>query len=223
MLVIKSCMKTMSDIAVIFDMDGVLVDNSNHHQQAFKEYFMQFGGKEFSRDMFGKSNEDILSAMFPDITAEKIKEYADGKEAYYRKIYQPHMKPLNGLIELLKTLKLNGIKTAVGSSAPTANVDFVLDGLNIRQYFDKVVDSSGVNKAKPAPDIYLKAAKLLNISPANCVVFEDAIAGIQAARNAGMKVVGVATTLNLDELNNVDAKVQDFTKVDISFIKNMLK
>ena len=131
------------------------------------------------------------------------------------------MKPLAGLINLLKELKTNGVKTAVGSSAPTVNVDFVLDGLDIRQYFDQVVDSSGVAKAKPAPDIYLKAANLLEVNPANCVVFEDAAAGIDAAQKAGMKVVGVATTLDYENLSHTDAKVYDFAAVNLGFITGL--
>ena len=128
------------------------------------------------------------------------------------------MKPLDGLIDLLKLLKSNNIKTAIGSSAPSSNVDFVIDGLNIRQYFDQIVDSEGVEKAKPAPDIYIKAAKLLKIDPSNCVVFEDAIAGIEAARSAEMKVVGVATTLNYNELTYTDSRIHDFTAVNVDFI-----
>lgn len=210
-----------SKIAVIFDMDGVLVDNSVYHQRAFKEYFAEFGGKEFTLDMFGRSNEEIIRLMFPDISDEKVKEYSEGKEAHYREIYKPYMKPLDGLVDFLKALKAAGIKTAVGSSAPTVNVDFVLDGLNIRQYFDEVVDSSGVAKAKPAPDIYLKAAKLLGVEPANCVVFEDATAGIEAARRAGMKVVGVATTLQYNELTYTDGRIYNFTEVDVKYIEKL--
>ncbi|MDR1054936.1 MAG: HAD family phosphatase [Prevotellaceae bacterium] len=208
----------IKNIAVIFDMDGVLVDNSVYHQRAFKEYFDRIGGREFTPDMFGRSNEDILKLMFPGISGEKIEEYTEGKEAYYRKIFKPHMQPLKGLLDLLKTFKANNIKMAVGSSAPTVNVDFVLDGLDIRHYFDQVVDSSGVAKAKPAPDIYLKAAKLLGVEPVNCVVFEDAIAGIEAARQAGMKVVSVATTLSFDDLACTDDQIHDFSLVDIDFI-----
>jgi beta-phosphoglucomutase family hydrolase len=208
-------------IAVIFDMDGVLVDNAVYHQRAFKEYFASMGGRDFTLDMFGKSNEDIMKLMFPGILDEKIKEYSEGKEAYYREIYKPNMKLLAGLIDFLKELKASGIKTAVGSSAPTVNVDFVVDTLDIRRYFDEFVDSSGVARAKPAPDIYLKAAKLLEVEPSKCLVFEDAIAGIEAARNAGMKVIGVATTLTYDKLDNTNGRIHDFTEINVDYIKNL--
>ncbi|MDR0610320.1 MAG: HAD family phosphatase [Planctomycetaceae bacterium] len=207
-------------IAVIFDMDGVLVDNAHFHERAFVEYFSQYG-TIFTSEMFGRSNEDLMAELFPNESKERHQEFATGKETYYRQIYEPHIKPVTGLVELLKELKKNNIPIAVGSSAPAENIDFVLDKLQIRNYFDVVVVAAMVSKAKPAPDIYLKSAELLNIRPKNCLVFEDALAGIKAALSAGMKVVGVATSLPKEKLMETNKIINDFTEITVAEIKRI--
>ena len=212
-------------IAVIFDMDGVLVDNAEFHTRAFSEYFESFGIR-LTPEMFGRGNRELMSELFPDEKSEeKLSEFAAGKEAYYRKIFAPHMKPLAGLIDLLKSLKENNIPAAVGSSAPDINIDFVLDGLDIRQYFTLTVGSAAVERAKPAPDIYLKISELLKIPPAKCVVFEDAVAGIEAAKAAEMKVVGIATSLPADELAGLKTNktIRDFTEITVDDLKKLVK
>jgi beta-phosphoglucomutase family hydrolase len=208
-------------IAVIFDMDGVLIDNAHFHERAFAEYFSKFGTK-LAPEMFGRGNEELMAELFPNENKERHRELAAGKEAYYRQIYEPHIKPVTGLIELLKELKKNNIHIAVGSSAPVENIDFVLDKLQIRDYFDVVVIAAMVQKAKPAPDIYLKSAELLGIKPENCLVFEDALAGIAAARSAGMKVAGVATSLSKERLTETDRIINDFTEITIDEIKQII-
>jgi beta-phosphoglucomutase family hydrolase len=208
-------------IAVIFDMDGVLVDNAHFHKRAFAEYFSKFG-TTLAPEMFGRGNEELMTELFPNESKERRRELAAGKEAYYRQIYEPHIKPVTGLVELLKNLKENNILVAVGSSAPVENIDFVLDKLNIRDYFDVVVVAAMVQRAKPAPDIYLKSAELLNVKPENCLVFEDALAGIAASRAAGMKVVGVATSLSAERLSETDKIITDFTEITIDKIKQIV-
>jgi beta-phosphoglucomutase family hydrolase len=206
--------------AVIFDMDGVLVDNAHYHERAFAEYFSQYG-ITLAPEMFGRGNEELMAELFPNESEERRRELADGKEACYRQIYEPHIKPVAGLVKFLEELKANGIPVAAGSSAPVENIDFVLDKLQIRDYFDVVVVAAMVRRAKPAPDIYLKAAELLNVKPENCIVFEDALAGIQAARTAGMKVVGVATSLPKDRLTETDRIVNNFTEITVDELKRL--
>jgi beta-phosphoglucomutase family hydrolase len=207
--------------AVIFDMDGVLVDNAHFHERAFAEYFSQCG-TTLAPEMFGRGNEELMAELFPNESKKRHQELAAGKEAYYRQIYEPHIKPVAGLHELLKKLKENNIPVAVGSSAPIENIDFVLDKLQIRNYFDVVVIAAMVQRAKPAPDIYLKSAELLHVNPENCLVFEDALAGITAARSAGMKVVGVATSLSKERLTETDLIINDFTEITIDEIKRII-
>jgi beta-phosphoglucomutase family hydrolase len=208
-------------IATVFDMDGVLVDNARFHERAFEEYFDRFGTR-LAPEMFGRGNDELMAELFPDVNEERRRELAAGKEAYYRQIYEPHIRPVDGLIEFLQELKSHGILVAVGSSAPIENIDFVLDQLQIRNYFDVVVVAAMVQRAKPAPDIYLKAAELLNVNPENCVVFEDALAGIAAARSAGMKVVGLATSLCRERLSDVNCIINDFTEITVDKVKQIL-
>jgi beta-phosphoglucomutase family hydrolase len=208
-------------IAVIFDMDGVLIDNAHFHERAFAEYFSKFGIK-LAPEMFGRGNDELMAELFPNESKEQHREFAAGKEAYYRQIYEPYIKPVAGLVDLLKELRKNNIRVAVGSSAPVENIDFVLEKLQIRDYFDVVVIAAMVQKAKPAPDIYLKSAELLNIEPGNCLVFEDALAGIAAARGAGMKVAGVATSLPKERLTETDRIINDFTEITVDEIKQII-
>ncbi|MDR2439304.1 MAG: HAD family phosphatase [Planctomycetaceae bacterium] len=207
--------------AVIFDMDGVLVDNSRFHERAFAEYFSQYG-IIFTPNMFGRGNDDLMAELFPNENKERHLELADGKEAYYRQIYEPHIKPVDGLTELLNELKKNHIPVAVGSSGPAENIDFVLDKLKIRNYLDVVVSAAMVQKTKPAPDIYLKSAELLNTKPQNCLVFEDAPAGIKAAHSAKMKIIGVATSLPKEKLNETEKVINNFTEITMTEIKKIM-
>jgi HAD superfamily hydrolase (TIGR01509 family) len=208
-------------IAVIFDMDGVLVDNAHFHKRAFAEYFSRYG-ITLAPEMFGRGNDELMAELFPDESRERRREFAAGKEAYYRQIYEPYLKPVAGLTKLLDELKNHSIPVAVGSSAPIENIDFVLDKLQIRHYFDVTVIAAMVQKAKPAPDIYLKSAELLNIKPENCLVFEDAPAGIAAARSAGMKIAGVATSLPKERLTEADLIINDFTEITLNKIKQIV-
>jgi beta-phosphoglucomutase family hydrolase len=203
--------------AVIFDMDGVLVNNARFHEQAFAEYFSTCG-VTLKPEMHGRGNSEIMEELFPGQSAEQHARLASGKEAYYRKIYEPHLKPAEGLIRLLDELKRRRIALAVGSSAPEENIDFVIDRLQLRKYFDVVVIAAMVERAKPAPDIYLKAAELLNVAPQHCLVFEDAIAGIEAARTAGMNVVGIASSLPKEKLTDTDMVINNFTEITVDEI-----
>ena len=203
--------------AVIFDMDGVLVNNARFHEQAFAEYFGSYG-VTLKPEMHGRGNSEIMEELFPGQSPEQHARLADGKEAYYRKIYEPHLKPAKGLLRLLDELKRLRIDIAVGSSAPEENIDFVLDKLRLREYFDVVVIAAMVRRAKPAPDIYLKAAELLNVPPEHCLVFEDALAGIESAKTAGMKVVGIASSLPKEKLTDTDKVINDFTEITVDEI-----
>ena len=184
--------------AFVFDMDGVLADNSDFHVQSWTEYSRQYG-RELSVDdikrRLGFNNREYMRFVLErePTEAEVIKSTVE-KEALYRKIYQQHLVAPPGLIALLDAAKLAGIVCGVATSAPEANVRFVLDGLNIRHYFKEIVDASHVKHCKPDPEIYLLAAKRLGVTPAQCVVFEDAIAGVQAGNAAGMQVIAITTS-----------------------------
>lgn len=213
---------------LLFDMDGVLVDNLDVHKRAFRLFFSRYGVdksiEELSR-MFGKGNDDIMRELMPADVVGRVglRELGYEKEAIYREIYAPTIAPTRGLTEFLSESRRRGLKCAVGSSGCMANVDFVLDGCGIRDSFEAVVAGDRVSRCKPDPEIYLTAAAALGLAPAECIVFEDAEAGIEAGKRAGMKVVALSTTFSADFLRDTaaDLIVDDFTQVDIDMLAGL--
>jgi beta-phosphoglucomutase len=132
------------------------------------------------------------------------------KELLFRKIYEPDIKLLKGLKAFFDMLRRNNILMAVGTSAPPENVDFVFNHTGIKKYFDVVLDERAVTIGKPNPEIYLKAAKALNFDPADCIVIEDSLSGIEAGKRAGSKVIGITTTHSDAELSHADLTAADF-------------
>lgn len=216
--------------AVIFDMDGVIVDTNPHHRIAWREYY-QRNGKALSDDDFvqhvsGKHNSDIVAHLFPDqtLTPEEVVRLSNEKEALFRELYSSAITPVPGIITFLEALKDAGIRTAVATSAPVENLDFVMDTLGIRHFFDALLNESMVKHPKPDPEIYQKAMTMLGVEPADSVIFEDSMTGIQAAKASGASVIGVATTQSSDELAPfVDDVIRDFTEMTIDRLKGLVK
>ena len=204
-------------------MDGVLVDNMKIHMEAFAAIARRYGAPVdiyTVLGMAGKGNDQIFREIFPAEVVERVGTDAlgDEKEAIYRELYAPRLTPTPGLIAFLDSLRARGVRLAVGSSAPIANVDFVFDGLGIRHYFDAVVNVDMVRRAKPDPEIYLMAMSRLGLAADDCLVFEDAVAGIQAAHAAGIKVVALSTTIDesiLAATPGVALTIPDFTGLDL--------
>ncbi|MFI3299305.1 MAG: HAD family phosphatase [Rikenellaceae bacterium] len=205
---------------VIFDMDGVLVDNKEAHEKAFSLWCRSVGldfGDDFLSQYYGMGNDEIFPAILGrECTLEEIKKYGNDKEAIYREVYKDSIEGTAGLVELLEELHSNGIRMSVGSSAIIENVDFVLDALGIRKYFSAISHSGLVERAKPAPDIFLKAAELLGLEPEECWVFEDAPAGVRAARAAGMGLGVLTTSFSKDVHSDYDLISEDFRGVTLS-------
>lgn len=210
--------------ALIFDMDGTIVHNMPTHNQAWQDTLAEAGvhidQDEFHRQTSGQKNQEILRLMLGDqLTDEEIAHWTDLKETRYRERFACCIEAVAGFNELMEAGKLAGLKLAVASAAPPENISFILDGLGIREQFDAIVGGEDVVNGKPHPDIFLKAAGMVGCAPADCLVFEDALAGIEAARRAGMDVVAVLTTIHADELSGIDhiiAKVPDFTAFDLT-------
>lgn len=192
-------------------MDGTLVDNSPVHVRAFEIFCARYGVADWHqklRDGFGMGNDDLMRRVMPPevIRAKGTAALAEEKEAIYREIYAPEIRPVAGLVELLERLRAAGIRCAVGSSGCRRNVDFVLDSCGIREFFELQVSGDEVAQCKPDPEIYLTAAAKLGVEPADCVVFEDAKAGIEAAHRAGAgRIVALATTLSRETLERETA------------------
>lgn len=215
--------------AALFDMDGTLVDNTLAHMRAFEIFCARYGvtgWKEKLSQAFGMGNDDIMRLIMP---AELIRErglasLAEEKEAIYREIYAPEIRPVKGLVPLLESLRAAGVRCAVGSSGCRANVDFVLEKCRIEEFFDARISGDRVTRCKPDPEIYLTAAAALGMAPADCVVFEDAKAGIESARRAGVgRVVALATTLPREVLEReTDADVIGETFADLPGLDRLL-
>ena len=191
--------------AALFDMDGTLVANTPYHLRAFAIFCERYGVTDWETKLasvFGMGNDDILGLIMPDAVREKgVEALADEKEAIYREIYAPDIRPVEGLARLLGRLTQAGIRRAVGASGCRRNVDFVLEHCAIESYFDARISGDSVSRCKPDPEIYLTAAAALGVAPAECVIFEDAPAGFEAARRAGAgRIIALATTLSREEL-----------------------
>lgn len=203
----------MNDFAFLFDLDGVIVDSMPLHTKAWSAYLEQLGlpateAAIVSR-MHGKRNDDIVEDFIGrDLDPAAIFEHGAAKERLFRKLMEARLKEhrVRGVEEFLT--RFDGVPMAVASNAEPANIDLVLDGLRLRSRFQAVVDGQQVHRPKPFPDIYLRAAALLNISPRKCIVFEDSPPGIEAGRSAGMRVVGVQT--HSADLTDVDLSIRDF-------------
>ena len=215
--------------AFLFDLNGTIINDMPYHISAWYKILNDLGGNlsydKVKSECYGK-NSELLERIFPFRFSDKEKyEMEMEKEKAYQKVYRPQMKLIDGLDEFLKESQDAGIKMAIASAAILFNIDFVLDGLNIRHYFDAIVSAESVKISKPHPETYLMAAELLKTSPADCLVFEDTPKGVDAALNAGMKAVVITSLHHPDEFTdypNVIKFVNDFTELrDVILQKNI--
>jgi len=181
--------------AAIWDVDGTLVDTAELHFRAWdrlcRELNTPFSRADFAAT-FGQRNPEIIPTLFrrPVDSAESA-QLGDRKEAYYREAAQQGVQLLPGVKELLASLQSAGFGQGIGSSAPRANLELILELTGAAKFFTAVVAMEDTTRGKPDPEVFLTAARKVGVEPACCVVFEDAIAGVQAAKAAGMKCVAV--------------------------------
>lgn len=192
---------------ILWDMDGVLVDTGQAHYQSWAEVLSTYDiafSREFFRDTFGMNNTGVLTNLLgKNLTPELRAEIANRKEEEFRRLVQGRVQPLPGVLDWLSYLKGEGFRMGVASSAPPANIDALVDDLEIRHSFDALV--SGVDMpGKPDPALFLEVARRIDVPPKGCVVVEDAIAGVQAAKRAGMACIAVTTTNSADALRAAD-------------------
>lgn len=207
--------------AFIFDMNGTMINDMHYHELAWydilvKELKANLTQEEVKLNMYGK-NEELFERVFGAGTysKEEVAAVTLRKEGRYREEFLPQLQLIKGLDTLLAKAKASGVKLAIGTAAITANVDFVLDNLNLRHYFPVIVGPEDVATSKPDPEVFLKAAVKLGVAPQNCIVFEDSPKGVEAARRAGMKCVGIASYHTAEELanDNVLCVVDDYNDV----------
>jgi len=196
--------------AAVFDLDGTLVDNIPWHLQAWVEMGRKLGAditpERFEREFSGRRNEEIFPAVAGrPLPAEELSLLAAEKEARYRALYAPHLRLLEGADTLLLRLAESRVTCAIASAAPADNRAFVLGGLGLHGRFAAVVGAEAVQRGKPFPDLFLAAAAAVEVAPARCLAFEDAVLGVQAARAAGMDVVALTTTTSAAALAEAGA------------------
>jgi HAD superfamily hydrolase (TIGR01509 family) len=190
-------------------MDGVIIDSTPMHNRAWEVYLERCGrdSTQVQKRMHGLRNDDIVRDFFgKDLREDEIREHGAAKERLYREMMAPVLERnlipgVRGMLE-----ELHPAPMAVASNAEPANIDFVLDGAGIRDKFLTVVDGHFVERPKPDPEIYLKAAEFIGVKPENCVIFEDSIPGVRAAVASGARVVALTTTLPRFEGAHVHVK-----------------
>ena len=177
-----------------------MINDMPYHTRAWQYLLNDKLGSNFTWDdikpqMYGKNPEVLVRMFGPDrFKMDEMLTLSFEKEKMYQQEYLPYLELLPGLKEFLETAYQKGFRMAIGSAAIPFNIDFVLDNLNIRNYFKAIVSADDVELSKPHPETFLKAAKLLNADPVDCIVFEDVPKGAEAANNAGMKAVILTTT-----------------------------
>ena len=217
---------TAAELGAIFDWDGVIIDSHDPHELSWFRLAGELG-KEMTHELFttsfGMRNADVLTGLLQWAAPgdeEAVRRLGDRKEVLYREILQEQgIEPLPGVRSWLNILREAGVPCAIGTSTPVENVDAVmrLTGLG-DSWFSGICAADDVQHGKPAPDVFLGAARRIRRAPECCVVFEDAPVGIEAGRRAGMKVVAVATTHPADTLTKADWVVRSLEEVTLEGI-----
>lgn len=214
--------------AIIFDMDGTLMNNNPYHFKAWQAFYQKYNRtlslEDYKREISGHTSVEIFQTFFgKEMTPEEVATYANEKNLLYRELYKPYIKPIDGLLSFLDEIKRANIPMNIATSGSPANVRFMFEHIHIAQYFGHVIDASEVIKGKPDPEIFLKAAQLANADPARCVAFEDSLAGIASAKGAGMKVVGITTMESKEDLRETDLIIDDYTEINLKMLERLLE
>jgi beta-phosphoglucomutase len=211
-------MSVAPGLSLIFDMDGVIVDSNPVHRQAWAVFNRRFGletTEEMQRRMYGRRNDQIVRDFFGDgLTPEEVLARGAAKEEVYRELVGDRIEEIlvPGVQQFLE--RHRDVPKALATNGEPANVDFVLDRAGIRPYFQAVVTGHQVHHPKPHPEIYQRAAELLDTDAANCIVFEDSATGVEAARAAGMRIALLRTTH--DNLPGVGISADNFLSGELN-------
>lgn len=212
--------------AVIWDMDGIIIDSAPYHLKAWQEVFskrgLNFTGDDF-RSSFGMRNDTIIGGFLGEgASDEEIAAIGREKEASFRLKIRQNPRPLPGVVALMAALAERDLKMAIASSAPRENIELVIDTLGIARHFLVIISEKDVTRGKPEPDGYLLAAKRLGVKPENCLVIEDAIVGVTAARRAGMHCLAVTNSHPRDSLSDADLVVDSLEEISAGDIAKLL-
>lgn len=207
---------------VIWDMDGVIIDSAELHFQSWRQALGKVGldmNREQFKATFGRRSDDVVAhTAGRPLPPDDINRIARDKETIYRQMLTGQARAFPGVLELMRNLKESGFRQAVASSAPPQNVELVIRELELEPFIEAVVDGSQVVKGKPEPEVFLKAAAKLDLEPSACLVIEDAVAGVEAARRAGMAVAAVSSTHPPAKLAAADAVVDSMEELDAASV-----
>jgi len=212
--------------AIIWDMDGVIADTARHHYRAWQAVMQERGAVYTEADFrnnFGKRNDTIIKFILGDsVTPDEIEEIAVTKEDIFRRHARGNLTALPGVAALMKSSREHGFVQAVGSSAPLENIRLVMQELGIAEFFEAIVSGREVKEGKPSPQGFLLAAERLGVKPQNCVVIEDAVAGVSAAKRGGMSCLAVTNTNPKSKLAEADLIVDSLEEVTVSRLESLL-
>jgi beta-phosphoglucomutase family hydrolase len=207
-----------SGTAVLFDLDGVIVDSREHHLAAWHAWAREHAPHtppDYFHETFGLRNDAIIGGLFEHIEPSRLVDLAARKETLFRELARGNLDLLPGVAGLLDALNERGIPRAIVTSTPRANLDMILDTLGIAGRFDALVAEEDATQGKPDPEGFLVAAQRIGIPPDRCIVIEDAPAGLRAAKAAGMRAIGVTTTRPAADLDAADLIVSSLAQKDV--------
>ncbi len=207
--------------ALLFDLNGTMIDDMPYHIKAWHEILNDMGAGlsyEQMKDQCYGRNDELLQRIFPGrFSAEEIHRISLAKEEAYQSAFRPHLKLIDGLPDFLEWAYARQMPMAIGSAAIMFNINFVIDNLHIRHFFDAIVSAEDVAHSKPSPETYLRCAEMLGVSTDACIVFEDAPKGVESAANAAMKsvvILGVHTPDEFKSYHNILQMVKDYNMLD---------
>ena len=221
-------MPTEQPYALIFDMDGTIVDNTPYQAKSFQLLFRDLGLTTNARKLLERLNgmpaTNILKTVFTSPVPEKqLKEYASQREFLYRVLYWDKRREVAGLTDFLKAARAAGFKIGLGTGSPGDTISYIIDHLDLRQYFDVVVGKDDVDRGKPHADTYTTTSRQLGIPPERCLVFEDAILGEQSAYKAGMRCICLTTSIRADKFQAPLHVMPDFTQLTPERVLELLE
>jgi HAD superfamily hydrolase (TIGR01509 family) len=213
-------------LAALWDMDGVLVESAQFHYVAWKRAWGEMGIDITEADFrknFGQRNDTIIRDMLgDDVSQDVIDRLGPIKEQYYRDAIKGQVEPLPGALELLKALREDGFHCAMSSAAPRANVELILSELHCASLFEALVTFEDVTRGKPDPQVYLIAAERVGVAPARSVVLEDAVAGVEGAKRAGMACLAVTSNHSRQALAKADLIVDSLTQATPDRLRKLI-
>jgi HAD superfamily hydrolase (TIGR01509 family) len=220
------------DYGFIFDMDGVVIDSNPYHKIAWERFLagqgIHFDDQLFDNVLSGRTGPTSLRIIYgDDLPQEDLEVFLQKVDSNYQNLLRESkdVRSIAGIHQFLDQVSGKGIRMALATSAPELNIELGLQKLQLENTFEHIIGKVDVTHGKPHPEVYLKALELLALPPESCVVFEDSKAGIQSARSAGIKVVGIASGHSRDELleEGVALVVDDFTQLGLKQVLDLIK